>query len=57
MNELLEIIEDLETLEVLHDGGSKDAHIEYLLKKYRERFKKAEADMERQYELFQDQLA
>ena len=55
MNELLEIIEDLETLEVLHDGG-KDAHIEYLLKKYRERFKKAEADMERQYVLFQDQL-
>ena len=25
MNELLEIIEDLETLEVLHDGGGKDA--------------------------------
>ena len=33
MTELMEIIEDLETLEVLHDGGGKDAHIEYLLKK------------------------
>ena len=57
MNDLLEIIEDLEMLQVLHDGGAKDNHLEDILKKYRERFKKAEADMERQYELFQDQLA
>ena len=55
MNELLEIIEDLEMLEVL-DTASKEAHIEFLLNKYKERFKDAEADLERQYEMFQDSL-
>jgi len=50
MNELLEMIEDLEMLEVLNDGGGKDAHIEFLLKKYRTRFEDAERDMARQAE-------
>jgi len=51
MNDLMEMIEDLEMLEVLNDGGGKDAHIEFLLKKYRTRFEDAERDMERQMEL------
>lgn len=55
MNELIEIIEDLEMLEVL-DTASKEAHIEFLLNKYRERFADAEADLERQYEMFKDEL-
>ncbi len=50
MNDLLEFIEDLEMLEVLNDGGGKDAHIEYLLAKYRERFEDIERDLERQGE-------
>lgn len=55
MNDLIEIIEDLEMLEVLNDGA-KDGHIEYLLTKYRERFAEAEADLERQYEMFSEEL-
>jgi hypothetical protein len=50
MNDLLEIIEDLEMLEVLNDGGGKDAHIEFLLSKYRTRFEDMEQDLERQGE-------
>lgn len=56
MNDLIEIIEDLEMLEVLPEGGSRDAHIEFLLNKYRERFEDAEADLERQYEMFSAEL-
>ena len=55
MNDLIEIIEDLEMLEVLNDGA-KDGHIEFLLAKYRERFAEAEADLERQYEMFSEEL-
>lgn len=55
MNDLIEIIEDLEMLEVLNDGA-KDGHIEYLLNKYRERFEDAEADLERQYEMFSQEM-
>jgi len=55
MNDLIEMIEDLEMLEVLNDGA-KDSHIEYLLKKYRGRFADAEADLERQYEMFSAEL-
>ena len=50
MNELIEYIEDLEMLEAL-DTVSKEAHIEFLLNKYKERFKTQEGDMERQYEM------
>ena len=55
MNDLIEMIEDLEMLEVLNEGA-KDGHIEYLLKKYRGRFADAEADLERQYEMFSAEL-
>lgn len=55
MNDLIEIIEDLEMLEVLNDGA-KDGHIEFLLNKYRERFADAEADLERQYEMFSQEV-
>jgi len=48
MTDILEFIEDLEMLEVLPEGGSREAHIEYLLTKYRERFEDYEADMARQ---------
>ena len=50
MNDLIEYIEDLETLEAL-DTVSKEAHIEFLINKYKVKFNKAEADMERQYEM------
>ena len=50
MNDLIEYIEDLETLEVL-DTVSKEAHIEFLINKYKVKFNKAEADMESQYEM------
>ena len=50
MNELIEYIEDLEMLEAL-DPVSKEAHLEFLLNKYKERFKTQEGDMERQYEM------
>ena len=56
MSELIEIIEDLEMLDALDPVG-KEAHLERLLTKYKNRFAEAEADLERQYELFQDKLA
>ena len=51
MNDLIEMIEDLEMLEAL-DTVSREAHLEFLIGKYKSRFKTAEADMERQAELF-----
>ena len=51
MNELLEFIEDLRTLEVL-DTVSKEAHIELLIEKYETKFSEVEKDMEAQYEMF-----
>lgn len=56
MNDLIEIIEDLEMLEVLPEGGTREAHIEFLLNKYRDRFEDAERDLERQYEMFSNEL-
>ena len=50
MNEIIEYIEDLETLESL-DTVSKEAHLEFLINKYKVRFQDYEADMERQGEL------
>ena len=50
MNDLIEYIEDMETLDAL-DTVSKEAHIEFLINKYKVKFNKAEADMERQYEM------
>ncbi len=50
MQELLEMIEDLEMLDAL-DTVSREAHIEFLISKYKTRFADAEADMERQLNL------
>lgn len=50
MNDLIEYIEDLEMLEAL-DTVSKEAHLEFLINKYKERFKTQEGDMERQYDM------
>jgi hypothetical protein len=51
MNDLIEYIEDLEMLDAL-DPVSKEAHLERLLSKYKTRFADAEADLERQAEMF-----
>lgn len=51
MNDLIEMIEDLEMLEAL-DTVSSEAHLEFLIGKYKSRFKTAEQDLERQAELF-----
>ena len=50
MNDLIEYIEDLEMLEAL-DPVSKEAHLEFLINKYKVKFNNAEADLERQYEM------
>ena len=50
MTDIIEYIEDLEMLEAL-DPVSKEAHLEFLINKYKVRFANQEADMERQYEM------
>jgi len=50
MNELLEIVEDLEMIETV---GSDSPAFEAIIAKWTERKADAEADLERQYELFQ----
>jgi|TARA_X000000950_G_scaffold265760_1_gene340393 hypothetical protein len=50
MNDLIEYIEDLEMLNAL-DPVAREAHLEFLINKYKERFKKEEGDMERQLEM------
>ena len=50
MTDLLEMIEDLEMLDALDPVG-KEAHLERLLIKYRDRFKEHETFMERQFEM------
>ena len=54
MNELIEIVEDLEMIETV---GSDSPGFEAIIKKWRERMADAEADLERQYEMFQDTLS
>ena len=51
MTELIEMIEDLEMLDALDPVG-KEAHLERLLTKYKTRFADAEADLQRQADLF-----
>lgn len=51
MNDLIEYIEDLEMLDAL-DTVSKEAHLEFLINKYKVKFADAEADLERQAEMF-----
>jgi hypothetical protein len=50
MNELLEMVEDLEMIETV---GTDSPGFEHIINKWRERLADAEADLERQYELFQ----
>lgn len=49
MNDLIEMIEDLEMLEAL-DTVSREAHLEFLIGKYKSKFTTIEEDMERQAE-------
>ena len=50
MTDILEMIEDLEMLDAL-DTVSREAHLEFLINKYKVKFKEAEGDMERQFEM------
>jgi len=51
MNELLEMIEDLETIQTLVNHPALEETIERILQKYEERKDDLEAEMERQYEM------
>ena len=50
MNDLIEYIEDLEMLDTL-DSVSREAHLEFLINKYKTRADDIEADMARQFEM------
>jgi len=54
MNELIEIIEDLEMIETV---GTDSPGFDHIVTKWRERMADAEADLERQYEMFQDSVS
>jgi len=51
MNELLEMIEDLETIQTLVNHPALEDTIERILQKYEKRKDDLEAEMERQYEM------
>lgn len=53
MNELLEFIDDLNTLNSL-DSVSRESHIEQLIEKYQTQFEELEQDMARQHTQFGD---
>ena len=57
MNDLLEMIEDLETIQTLTNHPALEETIERILAKYDERRADWEADLERQYEMFSAELA
>ena len=50
MTDILEMIEDLEMLDAL-DTVSREAHLEFLIKKYKTRADDVEADMARQFDM------
>jgi len=52
MQELLEMIEDLETIQTLTMHPALEETIERILEKYEVRKIELEEDMERQYEMF-----
>jgi len=54
MNELLEMVEDLEMIETV---GTDSPGFEHIITKWKERLADAEADLERQYEMFQLETA
>jgi len=51
MNELIEMIEDLETISTMTMHPALEETIERILTKYEERQADLEAEMERQYEM------
>jgi len=50
MQELIEIVEDLKTIDTF---GSDTTAFELILQKWEDRLTDAEADMERQFEMFE----
>lgn len=56
MQELLEMIEDLETIQTLTNHPALEDTIIEILAKYDQRREDWEADLERQYELFKEEL-
>jgi len=56
MQELLEMIEDLETISTMTMHPALEETIERILQKYEQRKDDLEADLERQYELFKEEL-
>ena len=56
MNELLEMIEDLETIQTMTMHPALEETIERILEKYEVRKIELEEDMERQYELFKEEI-
>ena len=50
MTDILEMIEDLEMLDAL-DTVSREAHLEFLINKYKTRVDDVEADMARQFDM------
>ncbi len=51
MNDILEMIEDLETIQTLTMHPALDETVERILTKYEQRKDDLEAEMERQYEM------
>ena len=56
MNDLMEMIEDLETISTMTMHPALEETIERILEKYQVRKIELEEDMERQYELFKEEL-
>ena len=54
MNDLMEIVEDLKDIET---NGSDNTAFEDIFHKWNARLMEAEADLERQYELFKEEFA
>jgi hypothetical protein len=53
MNELIEFVEDLQMIETV---GVESPGFEHIITKWQERLANAEADMERQYEMFSQEM-
>jgi hypothetical protein len=56
MNDLIEMIEDLETIQTLTSHPALEETIENIICKYIARKEDLEADMERQYDLFKEEI-
>jgi hypothetical protein len=56
MNDLIEMIEDLETIQTLTSHPALEETIENIICKYIARKEDLEADLERQYDLFKEEI-